>query len=176
MAETTAAGWAAPLEPAGLQAARVATRRAWVWRAAMLAAAVVAVRLGYGVLLANSAAIADVAARGPRWGFVAAAVALFLANQIITLVRWRWLARAAGVPVTVSDAFTLMAAAEVGNLVMPGANGSDAVKLGMIARQRLPRGYRFSQTLAIVTLVAGVGLFRLAQGRRGRDSREAMPE
>jgi hypothetical protein len=147
MAETTAAGWAEPLEPAGRQAARVATWRAWAWRAAMLAAAVVAARLVYGVLLANSAAIADVAARGPRWGFVAAAVAFFLANQMITLVRWRWLARTAGVPVTVSDALTLTAAAEAGNLVMPGANGGDAVKLGMIARRQLPLG-----RLAVVTV------------------------
>jgi uncharacterized membrane protein YbhN (UPF0104 family) len=147
MAETTAAGWAEPLEPAGLQVARVAPWRAWAWRAAMLAAAVVAARLVYGVLLANSAAIADVAARGPRWGYVAAAVALFLANQMITLLRWRWLARAAGVPVTFSDALTLAAAAEAGNLVMPGANGGDAVKLGMIARRRLPLG-----RLAVVTV------------------------
>ena len=176
MAEATAAGWAEPPEPAGLQAAQPAPWRVWAWRAAMLAAAVVAARLVYGVLLSNSAAIADVAARGPRWGYLAAAVAFFLANQMLTLVRWRWLARGAGVPVTVSDAFTLMAAAEVGNLVMPGANGGDAVKLGMIARQRLPLGSRFSQTLAIVTRVAGVGLLWLAQGRRGRDSREAMPE
>jgi len=113
----------------------------------MLAAAVVAARLVYGVLLANSVAIADVAARGPRWGYVAAAVGFLLANQQITLVRWRWLARAAGVPVTFSDALTLTAAAEAGNLVMPGANGGDAVKLGMIARRRLPLG-----RLAVVTV------------------------
>jgi len=148
MAETSAAGWNEPLEPDGIQgAARLAAWRTGAWRVAILVAAIVGVRLTYGVLLDNSGVIADVVARGPRWAYVAGAVGFFLANQLITMVRWRWLARAAGVKMTFSDVLTLAAAGEAGNLVMPGANGGDAVKLGMIARQRLPLG-----RLAVVTV------------------------
>ena len=148
MAETKAVAWAEPAEPIGsLASAHAVSWRAWACRAAIAAAAIVGAGLTYGVLLDNLTAIADVAVRGPRWGLMAAAVWFFLANQMITLVRWRWLARAAGVPVTFFDALTLAAAAEAGNLLMPGANGGDAVKLGLIARQGLPLG-----RLAVVTV------------------------
>jgi len=148
MAETTTAGWAAPLEQAGRPAgARFTTWHTWAWRAAFAAAAIVGARLTYGVLVANSAVIADVVARGPRWAFLAAAVGCFLANQLITMLRWRSLARAAGVDLAFSHVLALAAAGEAGNLVMPGANGGDAVKLGVMARQRLPLG-----RLAVVTV------------------------
>ena len=112
--------------------------QAFLWRAGFVAAVVCGVWLLSSVLAANATNLSVLAAYGPNWWYFGLAAASFFANQAIAMVRWLLVARAAGVGITVHDAITLGVAGEAGNLVMPGANGGDAVKLGLMVRAGLP--------------------------------------
>lgn len=132
-------------------------------RAAFVLAALVGVWLLYRVLVANAAVLSDLAARGPEWRFLACGVGCFFVNQLLAMGRWVILARAAGVAVSLRDGIALGVAGEAGNIIMPGANGGDAVKLGMIVRAGMP-GVRLA-AVSIVDRLAGLfGLLLIGMG------------
>jgi len=111
----------------------------------------------YRVLVANTAALQDLWARGPVWLSVVSATACYVGCQILTMGRWAMLARAAGVPLTLRQGFALGVAGEAGNLVMPGANGGDAVKLGLVVGSKLP----IARGVASIVADRVAGLFGL---------------
>jgi glycosyltransferase 2 family protein len=125
-----------------------ASRARWATRPVLAVAALIGAWLLWGVLRANAAALADLKSRGPDWRFVGGALACYLIAQVVPMARWCMLARAAGVPVGASEAFAIGVAGEAGNLVMPGANGGDAIKLGLVIRSGLPVAKLIASSLA----------------------------
>ena len=124
-------------EPSAATTARRSSPSTWR-RAIFLAWSALGAWLLYRVLVANAATLQDLLARGPGWLFVAAATACYVGCQLLAMGRWTMLARAAGVPLTLRQGFALGVAGEAGNLVMPGANGGDAVKVGLVVGSNLP--------------------------------------
>lgn len=142
-----------------------ASRARWAARIAIAGAALIGVWLLWGVLRANAAALADLKSRGPDWRFVAFALGCYLIAQVVPMARWCMLARAAGVPVRASEAFAMGVAGEAGNLVMPGANGGDAIKLGMVIRSGLPVAKLIASSIADrITGLVGLLCIGLAAG------------
>ncbi|MEI7698751.1 MAG: lysylphosphatidylglycerol synthase transmembrane domain-containing protein [Planctomycetia bacterium] len=117
---------------------RPTPRSGWVKWLVVAVTASVGLWLLWGVLRANAAALSDLKGKGPDWRFVCCALACYVIAQVVPMARWCMLARAAGVPIRASEAFAMGVAGEAGNLVMPGANGGDAIKLGLVIRSGLP--------------------------------------
>ena len=117
---------------------RPTSRAKWVKWPVLAVAALIGVWLLWGVFRANASALADLKSKGPDWRFVGCALACYVIAQVMPMARWCMLARAAGVPIRASEAFAMGVAGEAGNLVMPGANGGDAIKLGLVIRSGLP--------------------------------------
>lgn len=117
---------------------RPTSRAKWVKWPVLAVAALIGVWLLWGVFRANASALADLKSKGPDWRFVGCALLCYVIAQVMPMARWCMLARAAGVPIRASEAFEMGVAGEAGNLVMPGANGGDAIKLGLVIRSGLP--------------------------------------
>jgi len=107
----------------------------WTWRGRLLH---VAVLLGIGLLLAwvlaiNWPAIHEVVRRGPKWELLAAAVGLQIVETFNLTVRWRLLLAGMGVPLPFRDVYRMVAGSNIASIVMPGANGGDALKVALVA-------------------------------------------
>lgn len=126
------------VNPVLLPTQRPTPRAKWAKWLVIAVTALVGLWLLWGVFRANATALADLKSKGPDWRFVGCALACYVFAQVVPMARWCMLARAAGVPVRVSEAFAMGVAGEAGNLVMPGANGGDAIKLGLVIRSGLP--------------------------------------
>ena len=96
------------------------------------------VLLGIGLLLVwvlavNWPALREIVRRGPKWGLVAAAVGLLVLETFNLTVRWRLLLAGMGVPLPFRDVYRMVAGANIASLIMPGANGGDALKAALVA-------------------------------------------
>lgn len=94
---------------------------------------IVTVGLLAWVIGVNRTWLVEVARRGPRWELVAMAIGLLVAESFNLTARWRLLLDAVGVRLPFSRVYRMVAGSIVANLVMPGANGGDALKIALVA-------------------------------------------
>lgn len=88
-------------------------------------------------------------ADGPKdWGMLALAFVLSAFTVMLSFVRWRVVATAASVPLSLGEAFRLGALGHVLNFVSPGSVGGDVFKAAVLAKDRA--GHR---TAAVTTVV-----------------------
>lgn len=85
------------------------------------------------VIAVNRTWLVEIARRGPRWGLVTMAVGLLVVESFNLTVRWRILLDAVGVRLPFGRIYRMVAGAIVASLVMPGANGGDALKIALVA-------------------------------------------
>jgi uncharacterized membrane protein YbhN (UPF0104 family) len=153
------------VNPALRPSQRPTPRAKWAKWLVFAVTALVGLWLLWGVVRANATALADLKSNGPDWRFVGCALACYVFAQVVPMARWCMLARAAGVPISVSEAFAMGVAGEAGNLVMPGANGGDAIKLGLVIRAGLPAAKLIVSSVADrITGLAGLLCIGLAAG------------
>lgn len=83
-----------------------------------------------------------------NWGFLLTAVTLSAFTVVISFVRWRVVAYAANVPLSLGEAMRFGALGYVLNFVSPGSVGGDVFKAAVLAKDRPGR-----RTAAVTTVV-----------------------
>jgi hypothetical protein len=125
----------------------------------LLKVAISAGILGYLVWDAHrNEAFSDLWQQPKQWGLLAGALAACSLAVILTLVRWCYLVRALGLPLTMRDALRIGFLGYLFNLAPMGIVGGDLVKGVMLARHQ--KG-RYPEALASVFVDRFVGLYLL---------------
>ena len=106
----------------------------------------------------RNAVFADLWERPKNWGLLVASFALSFAAVVVTLVRWHYLVRALGVPVTLRQTLRVGFLGYLFNLAPMGIVGGDILKAVMLGHQQ-PR-YR-AESLASVFVDRALGLYVL---------------
>lgn len=115
--------------------------------------------LGYLVWDAHrNEAFSDLWQRPKQWGLLAGALAACSLAVILTLVRWCYLVRALGLPLSMRDALRVGFVGYLFNLAPMGIVGGDLVKGVMLARHQ--KG-RYAEALASVFVDRFIGLYLL---------------
>jgi glycosyltransferase 2 family protein len=92
-----------------------------------------------------------------RIGFFAAAVALYVAGQALSALRWQWLARMNALPGSYPQYLRYYFIGVFTNLFVPGLVGGDAARSIYLGR----RHHRLSEAIASVVADRGIGLVTL---------------
>jgi uncharacterized membrane protein YbhN (UPF0104 family) len=113
-------------------------------------------------LQSNRAQIADVLSRSPRYGFLSAAIGLYLIGLFVSYVRWFWLVRAAEMPFRIKDALRLGFIGALFNFVIPGAIAGIFVRAAFLCHEQ-PKWKAPAIAASFTDLILGlIGLFSLA--------------
>jgi uncharacterized protein (TIRG00374 family) len=94
-----------------------------------------------------------------RWDLLAAAAVLCFTAVIITMLRWRFLVRALGIPFRVRDALRLGFLGYLLNFVSPGAVGGDLFKAVFLARSCDGKKTEAAMTVIVDRLIGLYALF-----------------
>lgn len=138
----------APL-PAELIPETPVTRSPAAWKKVLFRGAMLLLAAGLlgWVFSTNRTSLEAVARRGPRWELLPLAVALLVIESFNLTLRWRILLTAVEVPLPFLRVYRMVVGAIVAGLVIPGANGGDALKLALVA------GSTPARTRAIASLI-----------------------
>jgi hypothetical protein len=100
---------------------------------------------------------------GPKdWPLLALGFALYLAAQLLTIVRWYWLVRALDVPFRWNDAVRLGFFGYLLTFVSFGAIGGDLLKAFFVAREQPGRRVEAFATVIVDRVIGLYALFLLA--------------
>ena len=93
-----------------------------------------------------------------EWGLFLVGVLFWLVLLLFAALRWRWLLKAAGVPVTYANSFRLTIIGYFFNNVMLGSTGGDLVRAVMVTRGLETNRMRAALSVIVDRLI---GLFAL---------------
>ncbi len=99
----------------------------------------------------------DLAARPKQWGLLVGALAVCFAAVLLTFVRWYFLVRALGLPLTWRDALRISFLGYLFNLAPMGIVGGDLLKAVLLARHQ----GRSAESFATVFVDRVIGLYVL---------------
>ena len=97
---------------------------------------------------------------GPKqWDMLVLATVVCFAAVLATIVRWYFLVRALGVPLTWRDALRLGFLGYLFNFISPGAVGGDLFKVVFLARERQGRRTEVALSVLVDRLMGLYGVF-----------------
>lgn len=115
--------------------------------------------LGYLIMDAHQNKVFEQLRDQPKqWDRLGAAWAVGASAVVLTMIRWCYLARAIGIPLTLRNAFRLGFLGYLFNLAPMGVVGGDALKTVMLARETKTR---FGKAFASVAVDRLIGLYFL---------------
>jgi uncharacterized membrane protein YbhN (UPF0104 family) len=129
-------------------------KQSWGWLKWVLAVGVL-----YWLYHGHRAAVAQIAGAPKAWGYLGLALAVLLACNLLTFVRWWILVRAQQFEFPMRQAIRLGFVGLVSNFVAPGAVGGDIVKAILMARDQPQRRTTAVATVVLDRILGMLGLF-----------------
>jgi uncharacterized membrane protein YbhN (UPF0104 family) len=129
-------------------------KQSWGWLKWVLAVGVL-----YWLYHGHRQAVAQIAGAPKAWGYLGLALAVLLACNLLTFVRWWILVRAQQFEFPMRQAIRLGFVGLVSNFVAPGAVGGDIVKAILMARDQPQRRTTAVATVVLDRILGMLGLF-----------------